>query len=113
MPSAISGGESPQVDLTNSLTPHWENVADATGVAYRGYATDHLRIAKGLSGRVQHGEFAGSPSRLCYKHSCIPALAQVTGTNSPWAKNHAAIVRASSSTTWASVRPEDARTCNE
>jgi len=58
------------VDLTNSLTRHWEHVADATGVAYRGYASDQLRIAKGLSGRVQHGEFAGSPSRLCYKHSC-------------------------------------------
>ncbi|MGF6973716.1 hypothetical protein QFZ94_002143 [Paraburkholderia sp. JPY465] len=73
----------------------------------------HLRIAKGLSARVQHGEFAGSPSRLCYTHSCIPALAQVTGTNSPSAKNHADIVRASSSMTSASVRPEDARTCNE
>jgi hypothetical protein len=63
-------GGSPQVDLTNSLTRRWEHVADATGVAYRGYARDQLRIAKGLSGRVQHGEFAGSPSRLCYKHSC-------------------------------------------
>ena len=73
----------------------------------------HLRIAKGLSGRVQHGEFAGSPSRRRYKHSCIPALAQLTGTDSPSAKNHAAIVRASSSTTSAPVRPEDARTWNE
>ena len=77
------------------------------------YATDDLRIAKGLSGRVPHGGFAVSPSRLCYNHSCIPVLAQVTGTNSPSAKNHADIVRASSSTTSASVRPEDARTWNE
>jgi hypothetical protein len=30
MPSTISGGESPQADLTDSLTPHWEHVADAT-----------------------------------------------------------------------------------
>ncbi|MGF6654594.1 hypothetical protein OKW34_005183 [Paraburkholderia youngii] len=27
-------GGSPQVDLTNSLTRHWEDIADATGVAY-------------------------------------------------------------------------------
>jgi hypothetical protein len=86
-------------------------IDQVTGKVY-GTVND-TRIAKGLSGPVQHGEFAGSPSRLCYKHSCIPALAQVSGTNSPSAKNHAAIVRASSSTTSASVRPEDARTCNE
>jgi len=85
-------------------------VGDATGVAYRGYATDHLRIAKGLSGRVQLREFAGSPS---YSATSILALAQVSRTDSAWATNHADIVRASSSTTSASVRPEDARTWNE
>lgn|GEM_PF-3150043 len=105
-----SAGGSPQAVLTNSLTRHWHNVADATGVAYRGYATDYLRIAKGLSGRGQHREFAGSPS---YSATNILALAQVTRTSSASAKNHADIVRASSSTTSASVRPEDARTWNE
>jgi hypothetical protein len=70
-------------------------------------------MAKGLSARVQHGEFAGSPSGLRYEHPSIPALAQVTDTHSPSAKNHVDIVCASSSTTSASVRPEDARTWNE